>query len=180
LSIFVDEIPIEITRKRVKNINIRITRDGEVKLSAHRAVPLADIERFVRSKEDWIRKHVAAAKNRADNEIIDDENRDELRSILSEWIDERLPYWEERMALKSSGYRIRDMRSRWGSCNHRTRMLCFNLKLALFDQDILDYVIVHELAHIAEANHGPKFWEIVATQVPDHKEKRKLLRNSHQ
>lgn len=92
-----------------------------------------------------------------------------LKSRLQKLIGERLLYWEERMGLQSSGFQIRDMRSRWGSCNVKTKNLHFNLQLIYQPMEFVDYVIVHELAHIREASHSPRFWTIVEMYIPDWK-----------
>ncbi|MBR0373299.1 MAG: M48 family metallopeptidase [Mogibacterium sp.] len=176
VSMVVDGIPVDLTRKRVKNMNMRIGPDGTVRVSAPFLMPERVIIEFVRSRAGWIRQHQASAQERAERLAIPEDEREALRKALRARIDRRLPYWEDRMGLRSSGYRIRDMKTRWGSCNHQTRHLNFNLKLALFDDDVLDYVIVHELAHIREANHGPAFWSIVARYLPDYKILRRRLK----
>lgn len=70
---------------------------------------------------------------------------------------------------------IRDQRSRWGSCSQRQN-LNFNYRLIFLPQHLVDYIIVHELCHLQEFNHGPGFWGLVATVVPDHVECRRELR----
>ncbi len=69
---------------------------------------------------------------------------------------------------------IKDNRSRWGSCSERGN-LNFNYRLALIPGQLVDYVIAHELCHLREFNHSPKFWELVAQTVPEHKTLRKQL-----
>ena len=71
---------------------------------------------------------------------------------------------------------IKDLRSRWGSCSERGN-LNFNYKLVLLPPPLADYVIVHELCHLREFNHSPKFWALVAHQVPNHRELRTALRS---
>lgn len=70
---------------------------------------------------------------------------------------------------------IRDTRSRWGSCSKKGN-LNFSYKLALLPQDMADYVIVHELCHLAEFNHSPKFWALVARALPEYKKRKSELR----
>ena len=72
---------------------------------------------------------------------------------------------------------IRNQKSRWGSCS-KSGNLNFHYKIALMPSRIADYIIVHELCHLAEFNHSKKFWELVARTIPDHKRIRKELRNS--
>jgi len=64
--------------------------------------------------------------------------------------------------------------SNWGSCSSK-RNLNFSSKLLFAPDDVIDYVIIHELAHLKEANHSPKFWAIVAKAMPSYKEKKKWL-----
>ena len=72
------------------------------------------------------------------------------------------------MALSSA-------RTRWGSCSRRTGIR-LNWRLIHFPLPIVDYVVIHELAHLREMNHGPRFWAIVATLCPDYREQRAELR----
>lgn len=70
---------------------------------------------------------------------------------------------------------IRNSRSRWGSCSQKAN-LNFHYKLLLLPEPLADYVIVHELCHLAELNHSPRFWALVEKVVPDWKARRKALR----
>lgn len=69
---------------------------------------------------------------------------------------------------------IRDQKSRWGSCSKKGN-LNFNYRLMFLPEPLIDAVIVHELCHLEEFNHGKKFWELVARTIPDHKERRAQL-----
>lgn len=71
--------------------------------------------------------------------------------------------------------KIRDLSSRWGSCSRDGR-LTFNWRLILAPPEILDYLIAHEVAHLAEMNHGPRFWACVERLCPDYKGSRLWLR----
>lgn len=70
---------------------------------------------------------------------------------------------------------IRNQKSRWGSCSKRGN-LNFNYRIALLPPHLADYIIVHELMHLQELNHSPKFWNLVAHVIPNHRECRKELR----
>ena len=72
--------------------------------------------------------------------------------------------------------KIRKMRTRWGVCNTRKKIITLNSELIKKDISLIDYVIVHEMAHFYEGNHGKKFWSIVESVIPDYKEKRKKLK----
>jgi predicted metal-dependent hydrolase len=73
---------------------------------------------------------------------------------------------------------VRDLgKRRWGVCEHRTLMVTFHWQLVTQPADLIDYVVVHELAHLHEPNHGKEFWRRVADVLPDYKERRKRLRD---
>jgi predicted metal-dependent hydrolase len=69
---------------------------------------------------------------------------------------------------------LRDQRSRWGSCSSKGT-LSFNWRLVLAPHDVLDYVVVHEICHLVELNHGPRFWRLVAKRRPNYRESKRWL-----
>jgi predicted metal-dependent hydrolase len=72
---------------------------------------------------------------------------------------------------------VRDNTSRWGSCS-RSGSISLNLRLLFMPEGILDYVIVHELAHTKYRSHGPRFWALVESVMPDHKDRRRWLKEN--
>jgi hypothetical protein len=76
------------------------------------------------------------------------------------------------------GVRIKDQKTRWGSYSKRTNNIYLNFRLLFAPDDVLDYVIVHELAHIRELNHSRDFWRLVEGAVPDYKARKKWLREN--
>ena len=90
-----------------------------------------------------------------------------------------LNYWyelfEER--IPKPNLKIRKMKTRWGVCNTKNHNITLNYELYKYDIDCLDYVIVHELSHLIEANHSKKFWSVVEKYYPNYKNIRKKLRD---
>lgn len=78
--------------------------------------------------------------------------------------------------LPEFSLKLRKMRSRWGVCNRRAKTITLNTLLLEYDTDIIDYVIIHEMCHFFEGNHGPKFWSLVGQACPRYKELRKKLK----
>ncbi len=87
-----------------------------------------------------------------------------------------LERWAAVLQVQPSSLAIRPMRSRWGSCTPASGRICLSSELACRAPDLLEYVVVHELAHLLEANHGPRFWAHVARCLPDWAERRQRLR----
>ena len=79
--------------------------------------------------------------------------------------------------LPNFDLKIRKMRTRWGVCNPRRKIITLNSDLLKKDVSLIDYVIVHEMAHFYEGNHSKNFWIIVEKVIPDYKEKRKALKH---
>ena len=218
------DIDVEITRKRVKNINLSVGRDGRVRVSAPLFAREAAITAFVASKADWIKKHrerIAeimpplpaeyvsgtafrfvgrqytletecgkryALAFRADTAVLtvpDGDSAAKRVAFIEKWqrgelkkaIEARLPVYEKQMELKCSSWNVRQMKTRWGTCNIRTHKIWFSLRLIEKASECLDYIIVHELAHTRYGNHGAQFKQLVAAHCPNWKNIVKLLRN---
>jgi predicted metal-dependent hydrolase len=102
-----------------------------------------------------------------------------LRRQASYDLDDRLAARSGEMGLRYGRVRVRDQSTRWGSCASTTN-LAFNWRLVLAPPAVLDYVVVHELAHLVEMNHGPAFWALVARHCPDWRQSRRWLRSNHE
>ena len=106
-----------------------------------------------------------------------------LRAALEAWyrrqgrriFAERTAYWNAQFGFAYGRIAIRDQKSRWGSCS-RQGNLNFNWRLLLAPLDVLDYIVIHELAHLKEGNHSPRFWALVAEKCPDYRRFRDWLR----
>ncbi|MBF4693795.1 M48 family metallopeptidase [Fusibacter ferrireducens] len=97
-----------------------------------------------------------------------------LRVFLKNYLIVRVKMWSDEMQLNPNEIRIKLMRSRWGSCSSKGN-LNFSLNLVLLPKEIVDYIIVHELAHLKELNHSKRFWEVVERYYPLYAERKKWL-----
>ena len=102
---------------------------------------------------------------------------DFYREALSERIAARLPLWEARTGLHPSAWQIKNMKTRWGTCNTATRKIWLNLQLAKQPPVCLDYVIAHELTHLRYPGHGQDFKTFLTRAMPNWPEIRKALNN---
>ncbi len=94
---------------------------------------------------------------------------------LAQFIHIRLGYWQPRMGVQAQDVKVRVYKRRWGSCDRRQR-LTFNTLLAGAPKWVIDYVVVHELAHIRYMDHGPRFWELVNQHCVHTQEAKNWLR----
>lgn len=101
--------------------------------------------------------------------------REFLRHDLSERIDCLLPKWEEATSLTSESWQIKDMETRWGTCNTETKKLWFNLKLAHMPNEFLEYIILHEVAHLAIIGHGADFSAFLDRYMLDWRDIKKAM-----
>ena len=97
------------------------------------------------------------------------------RDLLKERINVYLPKWEQITGLYCNSWQTKYMTTRWGTCNTNTRKIWLNLQLAKKPIECLEYVILHELAHLKVKNHGKDFIAILDTYMPYWRDTRKLL-----
>jgi predicted metal-dependent hydrolase len=94
-----------------------------------------------------------------------------------EYLGQRIALWSAAMGLSPKEVLVREQRHRWGSCTAKG-VLRFNWRLIQLDPEIIDYVVVHEMAHLAVLNHSPRFWQRVERSMPDYRDRLKRLRTS--
>lgn len=165
-----------LKRSNRKTLAIQITREGEVLVRAPQRLPVKEIEAFVASRADWIRKHRAAQlAHLAACPEPTAEAAAALQAAAQALLPQRVAFWGARMGLQPAGIRITSARTRFGSCSARDT-LCFSWRLMQYPPEAIDYVVVHELAHIKHKNHGPAFYALVERILPDHKRRRQLLK----
>lgn len=177
--VFVDEFEVWILRKRIKNINLRVKPpDGRIEVSAPLRVDTSFVRAFVREKRDWIRKQqeriAASPQGRAAAASPDEVAQ--WRKVVQAFVPPLIAKWEPIMGVKACKIAYRNMTSRWGSCQPSTGRICINVRLALYPPECLEYVVVHELCHLLERGHGPRFHALMDAFLPDWKAIRAKLR----
>lgn len=215
-TVELDGILIEITRKRIKHINLKVSSpDGCVRISAPFRAGVKSIRDFAVSKLDWIRKHQKRMKDRMDEvppeyfnknnymvsgelyslKLLDSDSRpfivlengnlilhakaetseEERELIIEKWYRAQLKKeivplvekWEKTMGVKVRKVFIQRMKTKWGSCNYIDRNIRISTELAKRTPECLEYVVVHELAHLLEKTHNSRFIEIMDHHLPD-------------
>ena len=100
------------------------------------------------------------------------------RLLAKRYLVEKTLDFARRMSVKPATVKVNSARSRWGSCSTK-KNINFSWRLIMAPDHVIDYVIVHELVHLAVMNHSARFWQIVEGIIPDYRERKKLLRELH-
>ena len=165
-----------VFRSKRKTLSLEINDDLEPVVRAPKGLSMAYIERFVREHEAWIEKTAATKKqrlekfkNRTPSEL--EQQREEARELLKQ----RVSHFGEVLGLRPAGMKITSAKKRYGSCSG-SNSVCFSLYLLDYPLEAIDYVVVHELCHIRHKNHGAEFYKLIASVLPDYKERIKLLK----
>lgn len=122
----------------------------------------------------YLNLHVEDQGNlEAKRRIIEKWYRRELRSMLEELV----PAWEAKLGVQAKGWRIRGMRTKWGSCNPDNGTMLFNLELARQPLDCIEYVVAHELAHLIERKHNDRFVAVLDAHLPQWRHLRETMKS---
>lgn len=219
-----------LTRKAVKNLNMRIKQDGQILVSAHRLVPIKYIDSFVLSHEKAIGKaldkyakikantlqplqYVSGEKVRFLGEelhlfleearvegvdkfgqflilrVKDTMDFSKKEKVMKKWLKKKQmevfgEICEEIYPMvKSYGVnyplvKIRDMKSRWGSCQPQKGIITLNGKMIAAPREAIEYVVLHELVHFIHPNHSKDFYHLVEKLMPDWKERKAMLQDA--
>jgi len=95
---------------------------------------------------------------------------------LNKKAQELISQYADLIKIKVTGLTIRNVKSRWGSCSSKGRIM-LSLRLVMCPNNIIEYVLVHELCHLTEMNHSKKFWQLVGESFPDYKNAEKWLKS---
>jgi len=168
---------------RAKNVSIVVDLDGSVEVVKPHAMSLSAVQKFVEEKRNWILKSVKYFKNYKYPRDFDFTKvrrftkRDYIKHKESArtLIHERVKYFNQFYNFPIKRIAIKNQRSCWGSCSEKGN-LNFNYRLIFLPDDLRDYIVVHEICHLGELNHSPRFWRLVEKTVPRYKELRKELK----
>lgn len=165
-----------LIRSSRRTMALEITRDGRLLVRAPQRAPQAVIDRFVASHADWIAAHLEKQRQRAQaHPPLTEDELAALRQKARDILPGRVAHYAEWMGVTPTGIKITGAKTRFGSCSAKNS-LCFSLYLMAYPDTAVDYVVVHELAHIRHKNHSPAFYAEVARVMPDYRERRKLLK----
>lgn len=166
-----------LIRSRRRTLALEITREGEVLVRAPLRLPEAAIRAFVASREDWITAHLDKVRRyRESHPPLTDAEKEALRRRAVEVLPAKVAHYAALMGVQPTAVHITSARTRFGSCSAKNS-LSFSLYLMQYPDEAVDYVVVHELAHIRHHDHSAAFYEEVARYLPDYKARMALLKS---
>jgi len=214
-TIRVGDIPIEVTRKRIKHVHLRVRPpNGDVTISAPWSARLKVVEEFAASRLEWIRRQQTRVRGQKRESprlfvagedhylwgsryllsVVERDGRPAVtvddscitlviqpgsdparraramyawhKALLRDALPPLISKWEERLSVRLKGYYLRRMKTRWGTCNNRTKHIRLNTELVTKPAHLLEYVLVHELVHLVVPNHGPRFVALMNEHYP--------------
>jgi len=158
-----------------KTVGIRINRKGELIVSAPIGVSEKRVHNFVTLKKDRIIKKISYIKNHIPDTTMTISKQMKEHALIQ--ILPRIEYYADMMKLSYTKLKITTAQTKRWSCSSRW-VLMFHWKLSQFPLSIVDYVVVHELAHLKHFNHSKDFWSLVEHYHPEYKSSKKRLKEN--
>ena len=169
--------PYQLLRSARKTLSLEITRDGRLVVRAPLRTTQRQIDEFIANHEAWITSGLEKQRLRREaRPEPSDQEREALVRLAMERLPGRVAHYAAIMGLYPAGITITGARTRFGSCSGKNR-ICFSWRLMQYPEEAVDYVVVHELAHIRHKNHSPAFYACVEQVLPDWRERRQMLKD---
>ena len=174
--------PYSLIRSNRKTLAIQVSTTGQVTVRAPRTMSDSTIDAFLTQKESWILKHLSHATPESSSETpknppLSDFRRSYYMESARKIFKRKTAVYAGKMGVTYGRITIREQKTRWGSCTSEGN-LNFNWRLIFAPEEVVDYIVVHELAHRKEMNHSRAFYDVVASVLPDYKVQEKWLKEN--
>ena len=167
-----------IERSNRKTVQLKICPDGSLLIKAPLHFPADRIEAWVQQHTRWIDEHRGMVERRAERENAYAQTEEQIEALYhaaAAVIPQRVEYFSGLMGVTPTGVKITSASKRFGSCSAKNS-LCFSYRLMMYPPDAIDYVVVHELAHIRHHDHSPAFYAFVRSILPDYRSREAILK----
>ncbi|MBF1183159.1 MAG: M48 family metallopeptidase [[Eubacterium] sulci] len=176
---------IVVIRSDRRSFAIEIGRDKKIKVRVPRRASKAQIEEMLKAKHDWILKtldkieqrNTAEAREYEEAKPLSSEEVKKLKKEARNHLASLTEYWAEKIGVSYGRISIRGQKTRWGSCSSKGN-LNYNYLLILCPDDVIEYVVIHELCHRVYMNHSKRFWEKIEEFCPNYRQARKWLKQN--
>ena len=176
---------IVVIRSDRRSFAIEIGMDKKIKVRVPRRASKAQIEEMLKAKHDWILKtldkieqrNTAEAREYEEAKPLSSEEVKKLKKEARNHLASMTEYWAEKIGVSYGRISIRGQKTRWGSCSSKGN-LNYNYLLILCPDDVIEYVVIHELCHRVYMNHSKRFWEKIEEFCPNYRQARKWLKQN--
>ena len=171
-----NNINYQVIRSDRKTLALEVTLQGEILVRAPKNTPEKTITDLGLNNRKWIEKTLIKQQKRREINPEPTENEiKELKAKAQTVLPQRVEYFSNLTGLKCTGIKITSAKTRLGSCNGKNS-ICFSYLLMRHSPEVIDYVVLHELAHTKHHNHGKQFWNLVKKYMPDYQVRRNLIK----
>lgn len=216
------KIPVEIQWKSVKGINITVSWDGKVRVTAPKNLDESKIREVLQRRAQWIESKLKEMRRRIDSRPMPTQflsgetvwvlgkpmtlqvkegkegvrmkdgklvvqvervEREAVRAVLVSWLSslaQRVLTKKvkkfSRLVAKPTEIELRDWKRKWGLCKSDRGILRFNWRLVQLPEELIDYIVVHELVHLKHARHGKAFWVLLSKILPNYQQRKERLK----
>ncbi len=163
-----------LIRSERKSVSIQVDSDCNITVRAPLRLSQKEIDKILLEKKSWLEKTIISQREK--RKVIKEYSEDDiklLRKKAKEIIPQKVEHYANIMQVNPNSVKINSAKKRYGSCSG-TNNLNFSLYLMDKDERFIDYVVVHELAHIKHHNHSKEFYGFIEQFMPDYKERMKL------
>ena len=176
---------IVVIRSDRRSFAIEIGMDKKIKVRVPRRASKAQIEEMLKVKHDWILKtldkieqrNTAEAREYEEAKPLSSEEIKKLKKEARNHLASLTKYWAEKIGVSYGRISIRGQKTRWGSCSSKGN-LNYNYLLMLCPDDVIEYVVIHELCHRVYMNHSKRFWEKIEEFCPNYRQARKWFKQN--
>lgn len=160
----------ELIRSKRNTISIQVDENCNVTVRAPRFVSQKRIDEFLEEKKLWLQDAIIKQQEKAKNRVeFSAEDTEKMRKLAKEIIPQKVERFSKIMGVTPSSVKINSAKKRYGSCSAENN-LNFSLYLMDKDEKFIDYVVIHELAHIKHHNHSKEFYSFIEQFMPNYKE----------
>ena len=172
------DLTYRLERSDRKNVQLKICPDGSLLVKAPLRYSKDEIDALIARHSRWVATHRAAMEKRTARVKACAQTPEQIDALFrqaEEIIPNRVAYFSHLMGVTPTGVRITSAQKRFGSCSSENS-LCFSYRVMMYPHEAIDYVVVHELAHIRHHNHSREFYQFIETVLPDYRHREAILK----